>query len=262
MTEETKINELSAGPGEDRQPAEKSRVYYVTQLELYDHGFLNGIIQIPRFSFEEFIAQDGLHDLAKKELGITLGEIEAEKARLKATHDRRLELENTVSACKWAIQANTDIREQKEKALETGKNALAAKEQQIQEFHIEYGSISAVIFIIMGGVFLAADFFVTLDVMHKGLDMEFLNALALSLAMCGITFVIKPMIDRIFEQPFLRGKTSRQHALLITVSVVAIAVLGLLGYYREEYLKTDMAIKVQEQKIDDAKNNIKKFVII
>jgi hypothetical protein len=98
-------------------------------------------------------------------------------------------------------------------------------------------------------MFVLADYTITLDVLQNGLDMVYSRAVALAIAVSGITFVFKPTIDRLFEKPYLRDDKSKKHGLLITVSVLALIVLGFLGYFREAYFQSSQLTNKYEQEI-------------
>lgn len=228
---------------------EKARKTYTVYYDVYDHGFVNGILKIPREAFELFIFHLGNKDLSKKELGITLQEIETQRKELEETKKRRLELQNVISANVWELQANIEQKERIEFDIASTQHQIEDTENQADRIKPEYNWTNVSLFLLMGVIFIGSDWYVTYDVLLNGLKMQAFGAITLALAMSGITFVIKPTIDRLFEKPYLRGESSRKHWLLSCVSGIALLVLGLMGYYREEYLRTDLQMSFIEGQI-------------
>ncbi|MCC7506429.1 MAG: hypothetical protein IT259_14070 [Saprospiraceae bacterium] len=250
MNQEENTTAPANGVSDSTFPAqEKARKTYTVYYDVYDHGFVNGILKIPREAFELFIFHLGNKDLSKKELGITLQEIETQRKELEETKKRRLELQNVISANVWELQANIEQKERIEFDIASTQHQIEDTENQADRIKPEYNWTNVSLFLLMGVIFIGSDWYVTYDVLLNGLKMQAFGAITLALAMSGITFVIKPTIDRLFEKPYLRGESSRKHWLLSCVSGIALLVLGLMGYYREEYLRTDLQMSFIEGQI-------------
>lgn len=268
MSQEENVPAQTSGtPDTTLSIQDKSRKTYTIYYDVYDHGFVNGILKIPREAFELFIFHLGNKELSRKELGLTLQEIETQKKELEETRKRRLELQNVMSASMWELQANTDQKERTELDIASTQRLMEETTNEAGSIKQEYNWANVVLFLIMGGVFIASDWYVTYDVLLNGLKMSAIGAITLALAMSGITFVIKPAIDRLFEKPYLRGDSNRKHWLLACVSIIALLVLGLMGYYREEYLRTDLQIsfiegQIRAKKVDIAEIERKENLLI
>lgn len=240
----------------DSKKEESNVVYY----NVYDHGFTNGILKVPKEHFEGFITAIGQKILAKKELGLTLREIETQKLLLEHSRQQLLELSNTLSSNEFEIAKEQETQLQLEVQINEEKEQKNNLVQEREKVLIEYNWFNIWLFIVIGFVFVFSDFYITYDVLRNGLNLEVVGAIALAIAVSGITFVIKPTIDRLFEKPYLRDAKKNQHRLLISVSIASVVVLGLLGYYREEYFRQSQKrealqreVKTLNKQIEDAR---------
>lgn len=240
--------------GSDNGQSESQDSRYLVFHDLYDHGFVNGIMRVPREHFEQFLEGVQTRDLSRKELGITLQEIEAVKEEIRQTRQKRVELENTVSACHWELEAARELRDRTEVEIASRKAETGALQDEMRAVPIEYTWINVVLFIAFGFLFLIADFYITFDVLFNSLGLVIWGAIALAVAVSGITFVIKPTIDRIFEKPYWKGAGKLQHGLLISISILAIAVLGFLGYFREVYFQNNARVEILKKELQDEEN--------
>lgn len=252
MAEEINKPEQNNSEVAKERNTETHTVYY----DLYDHGFINGILRIPRETFAQFLNHLGKRDLSKKELGITLQEIRVLEDKIRQNRDKRLELENIISASKWEMEAAKELRDITEQAILLKKAEHDKTSEEKKQIIIEYNWASVILFILMGILFMISDFFITLDAMHRGLNQELKYAVPLALAISAVTFVIKPTIDRLFEKPYLRGDNKLKHYLLLSVSVLAIFVLGILGYFREIHVSSASQIDSIKSEINDKEEEI------
>lgn len=244
--EETSGIEPTNSTSYDLPPSDKTQVVY---YDAYDHGFTNGILKIPKGHFEQFIDFSAKRNLAQKELGITLNELKQYEQQLSENKGKLLQLNNLVAQSEHELEHIQAQQVQEYTFLQDTQHQKQTLVNQKEAIYTEYNLFNAVFFILIGFVFVLTDVLVTFDVLQYGLNMGYFNAIVLAIAVSSITFVIKPTIDRIFEKPYLDGQRKRQNRLLVTVSVLAIGVLGCLGYFREEYF-------AQKQKVDAAKRQI------
>jgi len=225
----------SGNPTAPPPEAEPQVVFY----DSYDHGFTNGLLKIPKEHFEEFIHENGQKRLARVGLANMLDSIEEHSIQMAQTRQRLLHLKNMVISSEQEIALGKIQQTDLYAKTEEEKAHHDRVEKERSNLVIEYNWLNVAIFIAVGLAFVIADFTITLDVLHHGLDMMISRAIPLAIAVSGITFVLKPTIDRLFEKPYLREDKRKKHGLLISVSLVALVVLGFLGYFREEYLRSD-----------------------
>lgn len=246
------------------QVTEPRVVYY----DSYDHGFTNGLLNIPQEHFEAFIQESGQKRLSKISLASLLHSVEQSTNQIAQTWQRLLQLKNTVTSSEHEIELGTTNQNAVVTLIQEEKNHFERIQKDRSNLNIEYNWLNVGIFIVIGISFVIADYTITLDVLFHGLDMALNRAIPLAIAVSGITFVLKPTIDRLFEKPYLRDDKKKKHVLLSLVSILAIFVLGLLGYFREEYFKSDkinQAINIelsgkenQIQRLEEESNSLKR----
>jgi len=250
------VQESNTGDTASSNQATEPRVVY---YDSYDHGFTNGLLKIPQEHFEVFLQENGQKRLAKISLASVLHSIEQSTQQLAQTWQRLLQLKNTVTSSEHEIV----LGETKGMELNALKQEEKSHFERVQKdrfnLAIEYNWLNVGIFIAIGLSFVIADFTITLDVLFHGLDMAFNRAIPLAIAVSGITFVLKPTIDRLFEKPYLRDDKKKKHVLLSLVSILAILVLGLLGYFREEYFKSDKVNQAINLEVSSKESQIQTF---
>ncbi|MDX2278362.1 MAG: hypothetical protein NW218_02190 [Saprospiraceae bacterium] len=260
MIDKGQLEEESIQPNGREDAGNQSEKKGVVYYDAYDHGFTNGILKIPKAHFEQFIAYNEKKNLANKELGLTLHALDNQKQLLSDTKVKLLDLKNQITKNDHALNYIVSQQQVVEDQMAEAKIKKVYLEQKIDKITIEYNWFNTFLFIGIGFLFIASDFFITFDVLHHGLDLELHVAGILALAVSSITFVIKPTIDRIFEKPNLDGKKRKQNILLITVSILAISVLACLGFFREKYFSEnqgksafELSIREKRDAIEDKK---------
>lgn len=241
-------------PAEGTQPASDTK--HIVYYDVYDHGFTNGILKIPKDHFERFIDHNAKMKLAQKELGITLNELNQQEQLLAESRQKVLSYKNTIDESEHELHHLVSAHQQEEHHFHEIIAQKQALQNKVEGITPEYNWFNAWFFILIGFVFIASDFFITFDVVHLGLNMDVCTARVLAIAVSSITFIIKPTIDRIFEKPYIKGHKSKQHVLLIVSSLLAISVLGALGFFREKYFDQKQKRDAVSQKIERVEKTI------
>ncbi len=203
------------------------------QAFLYDHGFTNGVLKVAASGFEDYISSVGWRKLANEKLTKLKVEIEHHAKSLKNIREEITSQKNTVIRCTNEIQllhwTENELSKQKEEC-ESEKQFLERERNKINPYHS--GAV-AIILLVTGAIFILADIFITHGIFYNALDMPSGEAWILALGLSFIAFIIKPAVDRVFEEPYLAGENKKlNHRFLLIVGVVAIISLGFLGYYR------------------------------
>lgn len=231
---------------------ESNVVYY----DAYDHGFTNGILKIPKSHFEDFIRHNGHKNEARERMAFTLKQKQEEEARLAQVQHDLLKYRNEIARTGFVLDMNAKRQDEETAKMEAANAEKTNLETRLEQQVIEYNWFNVLFFILIGFVFIGSDYLITFDVLYHGLDLEKWIATVLALAVSSISFIIKPTIDRIFEKPNLDGKKRRQNTLLIVVSIVALVVLGCLGYFREMYFAQNQERIALETEITELEHQI------
>jgi hypothetical protein len=234
---------------EGRHPAEKPAETLV--ISTYDHGFTNGVLWVEDTGFDELVHGLEQQHLAKMERAILQEEIAECRKNLAENQAARRSFQEKIAAeTAQALQAEYQLKQLETRAAEE-KALLDSVEQSRWGIRRPYNWLVALSLIVAGLVFIGADFSISMDILHNGLDMQPFEAGVLAAALASLAFVIKPAFDRVFEKPYLEGKYLQQnHALLIAIALTALCCLGVLGFVRSEVIadKAQIVIEAENKK--------------
>ncbi|MEQ8705470.1 MAG: hypothetical protein RIC19_16200 [Phaeodactylibacter sp.] len=223
-------------------------------IDLYEYGFTNGLLKVDPDFFDLWVEAFDQEKLCNLKLQALIQQKQELKARLSQTEQQRRELEEqAIVNDRWAQETERKIAQTSERVAQQQAQEETL-EKRIEETTPHYKGASVVLFITGGLFFLFADVLFSQNVLTNVLDLPGWEAWILAIAVGAMTFAIKPAVDRVFEQPFIKGENKRRnHVFLLIVSFFILVALGMLGAYRNQaqYL-TEERIS-QQDKIDAIK---------
>lgn len=229
--EDTQGMNRPAGPTDADKPQDSRPER--TIVDLYDHGFTNGLLKVDTQNFEKFLEADERKKLAALRLNQVRDDIKQQRAAIQTARDKQNGLETVViqhQQNELELQRQVEQLHGQQGKIETRITTGTEERKAIQPY---YNWLVTILFLIAGFGFLAADILLTRDVLFNSINLPDIEALILAIAVASLAFVIKPAIDRIFEEPYHKeGRRKRNHALLIVVSLLILISLGLFGNYR------------------------------
>lgn len=218
-------------------------------IDLYDYGFTNGLLKIDSDFFNLWIEAFDQEKLYDQKLLNLKKQKEGLRARIIQTAQQRELLEKAViSNDRLGIETKRKIGQLGERMA--GQQEKEEKlEQAIEDSTPHYKAVSVILFLFGGLVFIVADVLFSQNVLTNVLDMPGWEAWILAIAVGATTFAIKPAVDRVFEQPFIKGENKRRnHAFLIVVSLLILTALGMLGAFRNQaQYATEEIARVREE---------------
>lgn len=210
---------------------------------LYNHGFVTGVLKLEPEIFSQYITSLRLGKLAKEKMEDIRSEIGAKEREFDKTKAELTVLENTVIQCKNEIDfIQWEVEELKNKKEQSERESQKL-EAEINKINPYSSRLVAFIFILSGLIFITADVLITKGIFFKALNMPSIEAWILAIGLSFIAFIIKPAVDRVFEEPYLSGKNKKlNHSFLLSVGSIALISLGFLGYYRNIAYKFEKQI--------------------
>lgn len=226
-------------------------------IDLYEHGFTNGLLKIDPDFFDLWVEAFDQEKLYDRKLLDLKSQKEGIQARIIKTEQQRELLEKAVvSHDRLGIETKRKI-DQLDGRMVLQQEKEETLEQAIEDSTPHYKAASVVLFLFGGLVFIVADILFSQNVLTNVLDMPGWEAWILAAAVGAMTFAIKPAVDRVFEQPFIKGENKRRnHAFLIVVSLLILTALGLLGAFRNQaqfFIKERAYLQDKISIIEDAR---------
>ncbi|MCB0643643.1 MAG: hypothetical protein KDC44_18475, partial [Phaeodactylibacter sp.] len=223
-------------PGNPIQPVvEPPENTETVKISSFEQGLINGLIGIDTDTYEAFIThseQKKLESVRLKKIREQAAKNEEERGQVKTS---LLSLHQTIQEREGQIQNSEARISKRERDRRRMKEQQGHWESVKQQQIIDYSVISACFFVMIGGLFLFTDLYISKDVAKNALGIDNVDAWIFASGLAGIAFVFKFAVDRIFEKPFREeGKKLRMTLFLIVISVGAILTLGFAGYIRNE----------------------------
>jgi hypothetical protein len=242
---------VDSGDQQETLPTE-----HAGKLFYYDHGFTNGVLKTDAAGFEQFISAARMSRLSIEKLSKIQQEmaqlrqlIDETKAEAIARQETVINCSNDVQLLQW--KEATLIKERA--AGEEQRRLCEAENSGIKPPH---GSLVAWLLLVAGTVFVLADISITHGIFYNALDMAYMEALILAIGLSFIAFILKPVVDRVFETPYLAGENKKlNHRFLLVVGFVALVSLGFLGYYRSVAYQFEKVVSGLQAERDGILNN-------
>jgi hypothetical protein len=213
----------------------RKRVAYSVTPFTYEEGLLNGVLKIDKEVYQQFIESTERKKFTSVKLEKVREEIRKKEDEIREIREKNESLmEQVIRSAKQILSLEQAIQHLTAKKREWQEQSQKA-EQERKEINPYYNWLVAAIFIIAGVAFIIAEIYISKQVLYDALDMNPSEAWTLAIAIALTAFIVKPAVDRIFEEPFLSGKNKvRSFVLLGTVAVMSLVALGSFGYYRNE----------------------------
>lgn len=234
--------EASAAKHEDDSSRKEPIQYWLPSLEyrfseiVKKMGFENGLLRLDKVIFEKYI--EAYEE--NKRLGLLISRLEKEaeekeKEFLKTTQDRA-DWMATVIRKKQEHDHQLEEKRRFERLLQYWKEQYQKAMNIFSENRPAYGWVGTLLLVAAGVIFILTDISIIKVVAYAVLDMGGNEPLIFAIGIGFLTIVMKPLVDRVFEKPYLQGNRLYMHGLLIFVSLLTILALGLMGNFRYDDL--------------------------
>lgn len=237
------------------------RKNHLTLEQLEQAGIQNGLMTLAPQRFLEYItantAKNRLIDYVDY-LRQRQSETRTKIINLEQRHQQRIESRHQITH--WEKK-----EERLQKELEDKKAQYSLKKQEAKEIKPEYGLIATALFMLAGLIFMATDYSITQNIAVNALNMQndangYLpigEATIFALGLAFLAIVLKPLVDRFFEKPYLNGQhRNRIFWALVTVSLLALFNLGVMGAYRKDAFVAEQKIKFLKEELSVIKSQL------
>lgn len=207
----------------------------VQRFSPFEEGVIDGVIRVDPIPFQNFIEHSENADLTEKQIAenqrrMLSKEAEYHQVKTDLLKWKKLFFENSEADL---------LQQEKITHLEAERHELDTLIQQSKNraegIKMEFSIFPALLFFGAAIVFIIADVFFTNQVVGYLFDMQDDEGLLIAIGLAGITFLIKPAIDRMLEKPYRDNRhVKRVHGFYLFVGIAALVMLGYLGYLRLE----------------------------
>jgi len=237
----------------------------VNVVNIYSHGFTNGVYRVEPdlTAFERFLEFSNEADRIKEQRALNRAAINRVRERLDAeralyTVDRGFVIEKGKEA--EGIGAGMEEWAGRRKQMEEKEVALVGRQR---ETVAEYAWVPALLFLVAGGTFIAADISITKQITSWGFNMTGVQGWIYAVGLAFTAFLIKPAIDRLLEKPYvaagLRAKLIYK-IVLIGLMVSGLVMLWFLGQFRADSERAATKLRALTERMAETKPATPDFV--
>jgi hypothetical protein len=224
------------------------------KLQDFEKGFENGISQVPKSEYQEYLAETVNLDFLTENLKNV-----KEKVNLKKIQIENLK-EQYISTLSEEEGLMVEFGEQEFQKNRIDEN-IEKLEARIEEARYEkktdtspYPFLAGLIYLLAGITFIVGDLIISHEIVAYALNIKNnFHAWAFAFGLASVSILLKPAYDRLIEQPYLKSnddKTRKVHGIFQGILVfIAVATLGILGYFRYESYRVSELKKGINQEI-------------
>jgi dolichol kinase len=214
----------------------KYGIYHHYSSFTQENGITDGALEIDDPSFQEYLSFNHQRVLIENKIYLNEREIRETRAKIQEVNQNTalyIERKHQIA------QDDEDILLRKQ-AIEEEKEKREKLDQKRKDLTVQYGLFAAILFLLVGFLFIAADLFLTKDILVNAMDFgkKDLDTWLLAGAIAGLAFALKPLVDYFVRQTREHGKNHKVILLYITSAIVIIS-LFFLGIYRTSYIYND-----------------------
>jgi hypothetical protein len=224
------------------------------KLQDFEKGFENGISQVPKNEYQEYLAETVNLDFLSENLRSVKDKINSKKIQIENLKEQYI---SSLSE-EEGLMVEFGEQEFQKNRIDTNIEKLEAR---IEEARLEkktdtspYPFLAGLIYLLAGITFIVGDLIISHEIVAYALNIKNnFHAWAFAFGLASVSILLKPAYDRLIEQPYLKNndvKTRTRHGIFQGILVfIAVATLGILGYFRYESYRVSELKKGINQEI-------------
>ncbi len=211
----------------------KYGIYHHYSSFTQENGITDGALEIDDPSFLDYLSFNHQRVLIENKIYLNEQQIRETRAKIQEFNQNTalyIERKHQIA------QDDEDILLRKQ-AIEEEKEKRENLDRKRKNLTVRYGLVAAVLFLLVGFLFIAADLFLTKKILTGAMDFgeHDLETWLSAAAIACLAFALKPLVDYLIRQTREHGKKDKVVLLYITSSLVIISLL-FLGIYRTSYI--------------------------
>lgn len=223
-------------------------------VNIYSHGFTNGVYRVEPdgTAFERFLEFCNESDRLREQRALNRSEISRVRQRLDVERaDYSVDRDLVVEKGKQAERLNTSMEELTgmRKRMEEKEAVLVMRQR---ETVAEYAWVPALLFLMAGGTFIAADISITKQITSWGFNMTGVQGWIYAVGLAFTAFLIKPVIDRMLEKPYVAAGLKLKviyKCVLIGITLAGLVMLWFLGRFRADSERAGMNLRALTERM-------------
>lgn len=228
---------ISASPDtpapKENTPKVEAEEVQVRKFSSFDEGLVNGVLRMETHPFMDFIQHLEETHLTQQQIAINQVRTAQKKEEYHAVKAELLSWKQKLNEFTEADRVQQIIIRHLEAERDRFMQLIGHCREKADTCVMEFPIFSALLFFLAALVFIVADILFTKNIVGLIFDFPEIEAWIVSIGLSFITFVIKPVIDRVIEKPY-RNNTRQKlvHITYLIIAIFALILLFVLGHLR------------------------------
>jgi len=224
-------------------------------VHIHSHGFTNGVFRVEpdKEGFERFLEFYHRSDRIREQQVLNRKAIAGVAERLDRVRSAYgVDGEIVVEKERVAGNLSVSIGELEQERVKKEQEAAGFLTRR-EETHAEYSWVPALLFLVAGCVFIAADISISQQITSWGFNMPVKQGWIFAFALAFTAFLIKPAIDRMLEKPFQTSGFKLKNVyrgVLLGITALGLLMLWFLGNFRSDSERADKKLKSLSQQME------------
>ena len=274
--QESKPVEVEAGVANGQNDTSQNAVpvHGVVQFRSYEHGLVNGVLNVPEKPFMEFTAEFFRQADIENGIASVQEEVKRLSDEISKSESSLVEKHAELLHSRKSIQPFRIRKEYLESILDMLQARLSQARDHLKELKEKYVSdytlLPAVFFLAAGLLFIVADYGLALtiigDALKIGIETKEIDGelqamptkttFLFAAALAALSFAIKPAYDRMIEKKYPDSNAvKRFNWSIIIVSILVLFMLFAMGMFREVVIGEGLRGQMNNQTFQEGVDN-------
>ncbi len=220
----------------------------------FEKGFENGLAQVPKNEYQDYVSESVNLDFLVEKAREIKDKIQAKKVQIENLKTQYIETLSEEEGLMVEFGEQEFIKNRLDAHTAKLENKIEEAQNNIKTDTSPYPFLAGLVYLLAGITFIVGDLIISHEIVAYALNIKNnFHAWAFAFGLASVSILLKPAYDRLIEQPYLKNqdtKTKKLHGIFQAILVIiAVATLGILGYFRYESYRVSELKKGINQEI-------------
>ncbi len=220
----------------------------------FEKGFENGLAQVPKTEYQDYVSESVNLDFLEENFKEIKEKINTKKLQIGNLKTQYIETLSEEEGLMVEFGEQEYIKNRIDTQTAKLEQKIEEAQNNIKTDTSPYPFLAGLIYLLAGITFIIGDLIISHEIVAYALNIKNnFHAWAFAFGLASVSILLKPAYDRLIEQPYLKNqdvKTRRLHGVFQAILVfIAVATLGILGYFRYESYRVSELKKGINQEI-------------
>ncbi len=209
----------------------------------FQHGYTGGVEQVRPDNYEGYLSSQINHEWLTARIAEKQAAGQRIDTRLTETRTSRQTMFGALQAHMLTISTLAKQVERFESDQQAITDEQASLQMRRENAATDYSLLAGLLFLVAAVSFLAGDLIISHEIVAYALNIrDSTEAWAFAVGLAMVSVLLKPVYDRIIEQPYQADPVRNQgryYRFKIGLAIFSVVTLVVLGWFRYEAYRTD-----------------------